>query len=39
MYDMGAANRDALKKSLIIEQRKKIIADGAEQRYVEFTGQ
>jgi len=38
MYDMGAANRNALKHSLTIEQRKKIIADTAEQRYVEFTG-
>lgn len=38
MYDMGAANRDALNKSLTLEQRKKIIADAAEQRYAEFTG-
>lgn len=38
MYDMGAANRNALKHSLTIEQRKKIIAEAAEQRYVEFTG-
>jgi fermentation-respiration switch protein FrsA (DUF1100 family) len=38
MYDMGAANRHALKRSLTLEQRKKIIADAAEQRYVEFTG-
>ena len=38
MYDMGAVNRNALKHSLTIEQRKKIIADTAEQRYVEFTG-
>ncbi len=38
MYDMGAANRHALKKSLTLEQRKKIIAEAAEQRYVEFTG-
>ena len=38
MYDMGAANRDALNKSLSLEQRKKIIADAAEQRYAEFTG-
>lgn len=37
MYDMGAANRNALKHSLTIEQRKKIIAEAAEQRYVEFT--
>jgi hypothetical protein len=38
MYDMGAANRNALRKSLTLEQRKKIIADAAEQRHVEFTG-
>jgi fermentation-respiration switch protein FrsA (DUF1100 family) len=38
MYDMGAANRNALKHSLTPEQRKKIIAEAAEQRYVEFTG-
>lgn len=38
MYDMGAANRNALKHSLTIEQRKQIIAEAAEQRYVEFTG-
>lgn len=38
MYDMGAAARNALKHSQTIEQRKKIIAEAAEQRYVEFTG-
>lgn len=38
MYDMGAANRNALNHSLSIEQRKKIIANAAEQRYVEFAG-
>lgn len=38
MYDMGAANRNALNKSQTLEQRKRIIADAAEQRYVEFTG-
>jgi fermentation-respiration switch protein FrsA (DUF1100 family) len=38
MYDMGAANRDALNHSQTLEQRKKIIADAAEQRYIEFTG-
>jgi fermentation-respiration switch protein FrsA (DUF1100 family) len=37
MYDMGAANRHALRQSLTLEQRKKIIAEAAEQRYVEFT--
>ncbi|WP_409557836.1 alpha/beta hydrolase [Acidovorax sp. K2F] len=38
MYDMGAANRDALNHSLTVEQRKQIIAAAAEQRYVEFSG-
>lgn len=38
MYDMGAANRNALNHSLTLEQRKKIIAEAAEQRYAEFTG-
>lgn len=38
MHGMGAASRNALKHSLTVEQRKQIIADAAEQRYVEFTG-
>ncbi len=38
MYDMGAANRNALRKSLTLEQRKKILAEAAEQRYVELKG-
>lgn len=38
MYDMGAANRNALNHSQTVEQRKKLIAAAAEQRYVEFTG-
>lgn len=38
MYDMGAANRNALNHSQTLEQRKQIIATAAEQRYVEFTG-
>jgi fermentation-respiration switch protein FrsA (DUF1100 family) len=38
MYDMGAANRNALNHSLSVEQRKRIIAQAAEQRYAEFTG-
>lgn len=38
MYDMGEANRSGLGKSMPIEQRKKILAEAAEQRYVEFTG-
>ena len=38
MYNMGAANRNALNHSQTLEQRKKIITEAAEQRYVEFTG-
>lgn len=38
MYDMGAANRHALRKSMSLEQRKRIIAEAAEQRYAEFQG-
>jgi uncharacterized protein len=38
MYDMGAANRNALRHSQTVEQRKQIIAAAVEQRYVEFTG-
>lgn len=38
MYDMGAVTRDALNKSQTVEQRKQIIAQAAEQRYAEFTG-
>lgn len=38
MYDMGAANRNALNNSLTLAQRKRILAEAAEQRYAEFTG-
>ncbi|MCC8062467.1 MAG: alpha/beta hydrolase [Rikenellaceae bacterium] len=38
MYDMGAANRDGLGHALSLEQRKQILAEAAEQRYVEFSG-
>jgi fermentation-respiration switch protein FrsA (DUF1100 family) len=38
MYDMGAANRNALNHSQTLDQRKQIIADAAQQRYVEFGG-
>lgn len=38
MYDMGSANRNALNHSLMLEQRKQIIAEAAAQRYAEFTG-
>ncbi|HWS86839.1 MAG TPA: alpha/beta hydrolase [Pyrinomonadaceae bacterium] len=38
MYDMGSANRNGLRRSTTLEQRKRTIAEAAEQRYVEFTG-
>lgn len=38
MYDMGAVNRNGLKHSQTLEQRKAAIAAAAQQRYVEFTG-
>lgn len=38
MYDMGAANRNGLNHSLTLAQRKQIITDAAEQRYVDFQG-
>lgn len=38
MYDMGAANRDGLRKSVTLEQRKAMIAQAAGQRDVEFAG-
>ncbi|MBP2658578.1 MAG: hydrolase or acyltransferase, alpha/beta fold family [Firmicutes bacterium] len=34
----GRCHRKALKHSLTLEERKQIIAEAAEQRYVEFTG-
>jgi fermentation-respiration switch protein FrsA (DUF1100 family) len=38
MYDMGAAVRNALKKSQTLEQRKVIIDEAARQRWVEASG-
>ena len=38
MYDMGAANRNALSHSQTLEQRRQIIAAAAEQRQAEFSG-
>jgi fermentation-respiration switch protein FrsA (DUF1100 family) len=38
MYDMGAANRNALNHSQTVGQRKQIIAEAAQQRWVEATG-
>ncbi|WP_294488468.1 alpha/beta hydrolase [uncultured Mailhella sp.] len=39
MYDMGAANRHGLRRSLTLEQRKAILREAAEQRYAEFKGE
>lgn len=38
MYDMGTATREGLGKAQALEQRKKILAEAAEQRYAEFSG-
>ena len=38
MYDMGAANRNGLRHSLTPGQRKQILREASEQRYVEFSG-
>jgi fermentation-respiration switch protein FrsA (DUF1100 family) len=38
MYDMGSANRNGLRHSTTLEQRKKALEEAAAQRYVEFTG-
>ncbi len=38
MYDMGAANRNALHHSQTVEQRKAIIKQAADARYGEFEG-
>ena len=38
MYNMGTASRNGLKHALTLEQRKQIMAEAAEQRYVEFLG-
>jgi fermentation-respiration switch protein FrsA (DUF1100 family) len=38
MYDMGAVNRNGLKHSLTVDQRKKAIAEAVAQRDVEFAG-
>lgn len=38
MYDMGDATRNGLRGSQSLEQRKEIIKQAAEQRYVEFQG-
>lgn len=38
MYDMGSANRNGLKHSLSLDERKAILKKAAEQRYKEFEG-
>ena len=38
MYDMGAANRDGLRKGVSVEQRKAFMKASIEQRFAEFTG-
>jgi len=38
MYDMGAANRNGLKHGMPLEQRRKVLLQAANQRYVEFQG-
>jgi uncharacterized protein len=38
MYDMGAANRDGLRHSITLDQRRQILEQAAQQRDVEFTG-
>lgn len=38
MYDMGAANRNGIRQSLSVEERKRSIAAAAAQRSAEFAG-
>jgi uncharacterized protein len=38
MYDMGAANRDGLRHSMTLEQRKNVLEQAAQQRDTEFAG-
>jgi uncharacterized protein len=38
MYNMGNAMRHALNHSQTLDQRKAMIAEAAQQRYIEFTG-
>ncbi|RDS88202.1 alpha/beta hydrolase [Pseudomonas fluorescens] len=38
MYDMGAANRNGLKHGMTAEQRRQVLVQAANQRYVEFQG-
>lgn len=38
MYNIGEMRRSGINKAMSLEQRKKIIADAAEQRYSDFLG-
>ena len=38
MYNIGEMRRSGIRNSVSLEQRKKVIADAAEQRYSDFTG-
>ncbi|MEX5549639.1 alpha/beta hydrolase [Pseudomonas pergaminensis] len=38
MYDMGAANRNGLKRGVTLAQRQQVMLQAANQRYVEFQG-
>ncbi|KAM0190637.1 hypothetical protein ACHAPA_009827 [Fusarium lateritium] len=38
MYDMGAANRNGLRKSQSVQQRKELVAEASEQRWAEVDG-
>jgi fermentation-respiration switch protein FrsA (DUF1100 family) len=38
MYDMGAANRNGVRHSVTLEQRKSVLEQAAQQRDVEFSG-
>src|SRR3954469_3540522 len=38
MYDMGAANRDGLRNSVTVEQRRQVLQQAADQRDAEFGG-
>lgn len=38
MYDMGSVNRNGLRHAVSVEQRKKVIAEASQQRWVEADG-
>lgn len=38
LYDMGAANRNGLKHGVTLAQRRQVLLQAANQRYVEFQG-